>query len=259
MLSRLRQRGLAGLGIISTALVLCSCSTSRVVNQPTREIYLIIDDAGPNFRQTEAFLEISEPLTIAVLPDYTYTEKTALVAQNCHPDKELILHQPMEAINSKIDPGPGAILLNTPVSDVGRILRDNLAQIPSAMGMNNHMGSRVTQNRELLEATMEFCQTNNLFFIDSFTTPDSIAGLIANEYGVPTVQQQIFLDNDRDVKAIQKQFSKGMRIAAKQGSVVMIGHVWSPETARVIEQMIPFAKSHSFSFHTISEIFESVH
>ena len=220
-----------------------------------QKIFILIDDAGQSLQQIEPFLALPTPLTIAVLPSCPETRLTAWIVREKHPDKQLILHQPMASVRPESDPGPGALLGDTPPDQVAGILQKNMIQVPGARGMNNHMGSLITQNRELMEATMAFCKTNHLFFIDSFTIPHSIAGNVAQEFGVPTAQQQVFLDNDSDEGAIRTQFERGMRIAKDQGSVVMIGHAWSPTTARVIGEMAPQVLRDGYSFHPISDIF----
>lgn len=223
--------------------------------RPAREVYIIIDDAGQNLSQCASFFNLEAPLSMAVLPGCPCSEKVAHIVYNKYPSKEVILHQPMEAMNPRINPGPGAILADTPVDQVAEILTRNMAQVPGAKGMNNHMGSRVTQNRQLMEATMAFCKENNLFFIDSLTIASSIAGGVARQYGVPTATLQVYLDNDHQEETIRNQFNKGLAIAAKTGSVIMIGHTWSPNTAIVLRDMYPAAVHEGFTFHTISEIF----
>jgi polysaccharide deacetylase 2 family uncharacterized protein YibQ len=226
-------RRLKVFGMVLLGLLLCSCRTAPKI-KADHQVYIIIDDAGQALAQIRPFLQIQAPITIAVLPGYEDTRETARRIQNA-PNKQLILHQPMEPVNPKIDPGPGAIFIDTPADEVAGILQHNMEQVPGAKGMNNHMGSRVTQDRERMEAAMAFCKQNGLFFIDSFTIPTSIAGQVARENGVPTAQQNVFLDDNRGAEAIRKQFEKGLRIAAERGSVVMIGHAWSPNTARVIQ------------------------
>jgi len=254
-LNRIRKSKTGALCTALISLMLCGCYAPRTAKN-THKIIVIIDDAGPNFNQIEPFLNIPAPLTIAVLPDYSYTEKTAENITLHHPDKELILHQPMEPVDPAIDPGSGTIWVDTPKEKILNILTTNIMQVANAKGMNNHMGSLVTQNRDVMETVITFCKTNDLYFIDSFTTPDSVAGIIAHQQGVPSTQQHVFLDNDRDPYVIREQFIKGMHIAEKKGYVVMIGHAWSPETASIINQMVPIAKKHAFSFHTASTLFK---
>jgi len=248
-------RYLATIGMILSTLLLCSCRTSPPA-RPDYKVFVIIDDAGNALSQTAPFLRLPTPLTISVMPGCKATRETARQVRST-PNKQLMLHQPMEPINPNIDPGPGAILMKTPVEDIARILRDNIEEVAGATGMNNHMGSLVTQDRERMDATMEFCKANHLFFIDSFTISTSIAGKVAREHGVPTAQQNIFLDDDRSAEAIRKQFEKGLQIARNHGSVVMIGHAWSPETARVIGEMTAPSRNSGYSFHTLSDHFKS--
>lgn len=247
-------------GLWLSLLLLVGCATQPPAKkiqkvEQNQKIFILIDDAGQNLQQVEPFLALQTPLTIAILPSCPETRLTAWIVREKHPDKQLILHQPMASVRPESNPGPGAVLSDTPADQVADILQKNMAQVPGARGMNNHMGSLITQNRDLMEATMTYCKENGLFFIDSFTIPNSIAGSVAREFGVPTAQQQVFLDNDSDEEAIQKQFERGMRIAKGQGFVVMIGHAWSPTTARVIAQMAPQAIRDGYSFHPISDIF----
>lgn len=250
-----------------TAFLFCGCRTTpkptpSTAKQPEitpaskYQVYLIIDDAGQRLSQTERFLNLPVPLTIAVLPGLPATQSSAEAISRQSTDKQLMLHQPMQAMNSKLDPGPGAIFSDTPIEEIPDILRKNMAQLPGAKGMNNHMGSQITQDRERMNAVMAFCETNDLFFVDSFTTAASIAGEVAQEHGVPTAQQYIFLDNDHNEEAIIDQFQKGLRIAYDRGFVVMIGHVWSAETAQVIARMAQPAQDAGYSFHLIDDVFE---
>jgi polysaccharide deacetylase 2 family uncharacterized protein YibQ len=222
------------------------------------QIYLIIDDAGQRLSQTRTFLELPVPLTIAVLPGLPATRSSAEAIHNQSGNKQMILHQPMQPIRSTANPGPGVIRTDTPLEEIPNILRQNLAQVPWAKGMNNHMGSLLTQDSTCMHAVMAFCKTYDLFFVDSYTTPASIAGQVAREHGVPTAQQHVFLDNERDEEAITQQFQKGMQIAKQHGFVVMIGHAWSPETARVIERIAQPAIAAGYSFHTIGDVFSSI-
>ncbi|QHI70710.1 divergent polysaccharide deacetylase family protein [Tichowtungia aerotolerans] len=247
------------------ALLFCGCRTSPSPHeqasrplQPTPDtdyqIYLIIDDAGQRLSQIQPFLELPVPMTIAVLPGLPATQSSAAAIQLQSDSKQLILHQPMQPMRSTADPGPGAIYSDTPLEEIPNILRQNLAEVPAARGMNNHMGSLITQDRSKMNAVMAFCKTNDLFFVDSVTTPASIATQAALEHGVPTAQQHVFLDNDRSEEAITRQFERGMRIAKDKGFVVMIGHASSPETARVIGLMHQPAKDANYSFHMIDDL-----
>ena len=261
--STTRQRTISVSGTLLALLLFPACKTPPPPEPPTppesieatRQIYLLIDDAGQSVRQANAFLTLPAPLTLAILPNCPCTKKVAQALSKNHPDKQFILHQPMEPLNPAINPGPGAIRSDTLPEQVATLLTENMAQLPGACGMNNHMGSRITQDRPLMTATILFCKTNHLFFIDSFTTPESIAGVIACEQGVPTARQSVFLDNDHSEQAIQKQFERGMQIAETHGTVIMIGHAWSPATARVISRMIPIARASGYSFHPLSDLF----
>ena len=122
-------------------------SHAPVIRQ--KQIFLVIDDAGLDVGETQQFLDIPVPMTIAVLPHLKQT-KEVCAAISRHKDKEIILHQPMEAYDRNANTGPGTIQNTTRSSEVAGILDRNLASVRGAVGMNNHMGSRVTENEVLI-------------------------------------------------------------------------------------------------------------
>ncbi len=135
--------------ILSVALLLFQlfcCFASAKERQ--KQIFLVIDDAGLALEETQQFLDIPVPMTIAVLPHLKQTREVC-AAISRHKDKEIILHQPMEAYNKEKNPGKGAIYNTTPPTEVRNILAANLASVRGAVGINNHMGSRVTENQNL--------------------------------------------------------------------------------------------------------------
>jgi hypothetical protein len=130
-------------------------------------LVFVIDDAGYSMKQLEEFLRLPFPLTISVLPGLPNSVKAAAAVRAA--GKELILHQPMQALGGQ-DPGPGAILLGMGRDEIERIVDDNLKTVPGAVGMNNHMGSAATADLGIMEAVAAVAKRRGIYYVDSLTT-----------------------------------------------------------------------------------------
>jgi hypothetical protein len=124
----------------------------------------------------------------------------------------------------KIDPGPGALLVGMDQAKVQGIIAANLEQVPQAVGMNNHMGSRFTSSRQGMLTALAEIQGRQLFFLDSLTSPDSVARQAAHQTQTPYLRRNIFLDNTREPQAISYQLQKAEQLALSQGQAIAIGH-----------------------------------
>lgn len=220
-----------------------------------KQIFIVIDDAGLVLEETQQFLDLPIPLTIAVLPHLKETrEVCAAIAR--HPDKEIILHQPMEAYDASQDPGPGAIRNTTRPSDIPTILARNLVSVHGARGMNNHMGSRVTENPELMRAVLRHCKASGLFFLDSKTAYNSQVKRLAQYEHMHYEGRDVFLDIQHDRAYIRKMWGQAVAKAQQNGYAIVIGHVWSPETAAAIRDSFQTLENQGYSFHLLSELYE---
>jgi len=220
-----------------------------------KQIFLVIDDAGLTLPETQQYLDIPVPMTIAVLPHLKKTREVCVaIAQ--HVDKEIILHQPMEAYDASKNPGPGAIFNTTPPSEVSAILKRNLASVRGAVGINNHMGSRVTENPELIRATLRHCKASALFFLDSKTAYNSQVPRIANQEHMHMEERHVFLDIQHDRDYIRHMWGSSIAYAKAHGYVVVIGHIWSKETAAAIRDSFQTLENQGYTFHLLSELYE---
>jgi polysaccharide deacetylase 2 family uncharacterized protein YibQ len=222
-----------------------------------KQLYIVIDDAGLDMMRLRPFLEFPAPLTVAIMPGCKYTTDTRDMMQNNYGDKEYILHQPMQPISESADPGKGAILDYMEPGQIPWTLDRNLAEIPGAKGMNNHMGSKITSNREMMRSVLQYCKANDLYFLDSLTTPNSVVAEVAKEVGLRYERRHVFLDNERDEDSITARYEEAARIADEKGYAIMIGHAWSPETAKVLQKVFPFAQREGYTFHVLSDLFEA--
>ncbi len=242
-------------------LMLCGCrhptAQSRLVQAPARQkqLFVVIDDAGLSVAEVRRFLRIPVPITIAVLPHQKQTKRVcSLIGQQS--DKQIMLHQPMEAYSKAEDPGKGAIYDQTRPADVARILQRNLASVRGAKGINNHMGSRVTENSALMREVLRYCKAHDLYFLDSKTAYNSKVAQVALEEHMRVEERHVFLDIQHDREYIREMWSQAVAHAREQGYVIVIGHAWSAETAAAIRDSYQTLINQGYTFHLLSELYE---
>lgn len=214
-------------------------------------IVLVMDDAGNNLHELDAFLAFSGPLTIAVLPGLPYSAEAARRIRNS--GKEVILHQPMEAIGGQ-NPGPGAIYSSMSDAEIRALVEKNLAEVGPVAGMNNHQGSKITMDERVMEIILSICHDKGIYFLDSRTTADTAAPLVAGRRGTKIWERDVFLDNIQEKAAMIRSFHEGLAKAEKKGGAIMIGHVWSSELAATLEELYPEMVEQGFSLSTISKV-----
>ena len=212
-------------------------------------LVFVIDDAGYSMKQLEEFLRLPFPLTISVLPGLPNSVKAAAAVRAA--GKELILHQPMQALGGQ-DPGPGAILLGMGRDEIERIVDDNLKTVPGAVGMNNHMGSAATADLGIMEAVAAVAKRRGIYYVDSLTTSGTAVAEAARLVGIPYWERNVFLDNAPDRASIIRAVEDGKKRASKDRPAVMIGHVWSAELAQALTDLYPQLVAEGFSLSTIS-------
>jgi len=200
-------------------------------------LVLVIDDAGNNLRDLDPFLQFPAPITIAVLPGLANSVETARRVRAA--GKELFLHQPMEPLNGQEPGPPGAIKTGMSPVEVKEILVKNLNEIGPVAGFNNHEGSRATADPAIMRPLLEVSRDSALYFLDSRTTADTAAPLIAKELGVKIAQRNFFLDNEQDREAILAVLESGCKWAEQNGTAILIGHAWSPRLAAILAEAHP--------------------
>jgi polysaccharide deacetylase 2 family uncharacterized protein YibQ len=209
----------------------------------------VIDDAGNNLTELDAFLALPFPLTIAVLPGLPNSVECARRIRAA--GKEVFLHQPMEALGGQ-NPGPGAVYAGMSPSEVRAVLEKNIAELGPIAGMNNHQGSRITMDEAMMETVLSVCRERGVYFLDSRTTADTAAPAAARRLGIMIGERDVFLDNIQDKAAMIRSVHEGLDRAEKKGAAVMIGHVWSSELAAVLEEIYPDLVEDGYSLSTIS-------
>lgn len=185
---------------------------------------IVIDDFGNHSEGTDAMLALGIPITAAIMPFMsTSKEDMEKVIQN---KKEAIIHLPMEPEVGKASwLGPRGIVTTLSDEEIKNRVKDAVKELDKAKGINNHMGSKAVQDRRVMDNIIEIAASNNLFFLDSKTTAKTIAGESCKSKGVKYYSRDIFLDNVKDVKSIEKQLDKAGKVALEKGYAIAIGHV----------------------------------
>ncbi len=215
-------------------------------------IALIIDDLGRSTQDLDALAALGIPLTYSVLP---YESRTPQVVRELkRRGAEMICHLPMEA-KGGASPGPGALLLSMDEKELRQATREALAAVDGAVGVNNHMGSGVSAEREAITSVLEVLAEEDLYYVDSRTGLDSLGYSVARHLGLPRAERQVFLDTDRDPEKIREQFARLLRVAAERGDAIAIGHP-HPETLEVLAAELGPAREKGFDFVTASQLLE---
>ncbi len=198
-------------------------------------ISLIIDDLGHRLSDGERATRLPGPVVCAVLP---HTPHGPYLAQRAHAaGKEVILHLPMQPHGHE-DAGSGSLDTGMSEAEWRARLDRNLASVPHAIGVNNHMGSRLTAEPRAMHWLMGALRERRLFFVDSLTTRDSLGARTARAQGLPTLARDLFLDRDPSPAAITAQLNGLERLAKERGHALAIGHPY-PATLAALEHWLP--------------------
>lgn len=200
------------------------------------KVAFIIDDLGYETEVAKKMMELEFPVALSILPFLQYSEFIA--EEGRKNNQEIMLHLPMESSNSSANPGPGAIKSYMTEEEIRQAVRDCILNFPYIIGTNNHMGSKITEDREIMEIILEEIREYNLFFIDSITTKDSIAYEVAQEMEIKSAVRSVFVDNENDMEYIKGQMLEVQETALREGEVIAIGHS-RINTFYVLKRMVP--------------------
>lgn len=213
-----------------------------IASSPPRasRVAIIIDDIGYDEKIALKFLSLDGLISFSVLPHSPFQESIAAAVRRG--GRDLLLHLPMEPVEyPQVDPGTGALLSSMTPDDFLDQLQKNLDAVPSAVGVNNHMGSKLTQDPARMRQLFTILKKRNLFFIDSLTGPRSYCQQAARLLQVRFAQRQVFLDHVQDPAAIRFQIKRLVGIAKEHGQAIGIGHPY-PATWEVLSEELPGIK-----------------
>ena len=224
------------------------------VAKPSRKVAVVIDDMGKDMASIERLLKLDTPVTVAVLPFLKHSKDVANFAHEA--GLEVLLHIPMEPKDlAENDPGKGALLVNMEIKDIRSVLNEDMDEIPYITGVNNHIGSRFTEDASLMKEVLAVVKERGFFFLDSKTTDKSKALSIAKKAGVKSAGRNVFLDNEQDKEYIKGQFRELIGIAKKRGKAIAIGHPHAA-TLTALEEMIPEFKREGVEVVRVGELIE---
>ena len=213
-------------------------------------IAVVIDDLGVNRKGTAAVSRLDGPLTLAFLPyAANLTEQTRAARAAGH---ELMVHMPMEPAGDDY-PGPNALLASLEPAELVSRVGSYLRSFPGFVGANNHMGSLLTADSRYMSLVMAELRRHGLLFLDSRTTPRSVAAREARRLNVPYAERDVFLDNEIDLDAVLRQLARVESIARSKGYAVAIGHPHDV-TIEALRGWLPTLDARGFALVPISAI-----
>lgn len=216
------------------------------------KLVFVFDDGGQNMSQLESFVTLPFPITVAVLPRLSYSVEAAKRVRSS--GNEVMLHQPMQAINIKVNPGPGAILPEMSVDEIKATVKANISEIAPIAGVNNHEGSLISEDEFKMMAVLETIKSNGIFYLDSRTTSQTRVPQAAMELGMGYYERNVFLDNTKKREDILTEIRKGLDVANKTGCAIMIGHIWSSDVLPgILRELYPILTSKGYTFSTVSK------
>jgi polysaccharide deacetylase 2 family uncharacterized protein YibQ len=199
-------------------------------------VVIIIDDMGMDRVHTREAMDLPGPLTFAFLP-YAGDLKaqTEMAKAKGH---ELMVHVPMEPMKAGLNAGPHVLKTGTSPADFLKTLNDDLAAFDGYVGINNHMGSRMTQDRAGMQLLMADLKKRGLLFVDSKTISTSVAEEEAQKAGIPSAGRDVFLDHEETYEAVEGALEELEKVALRDGLAIAIGHP-KAETLKALREWLP--------------------
>lgn len=225
--------------IITDKIYVNSAKTPDIVTKlPGKRatMSIVIDDFGYSAEPIKLFAGMGRPITFAVLPYRQWTNEAATRALAS--GQRVMIHLPMEPLQASAQSENITITTNLSDNEIRSIVENAIANVPGAVGINNHQGSRATADRRVMRVVLETIKANNLFFVDSRTNSNSIAYSLAGQMGVRTQYNSLFLDNQDNISYVKDKLRTAMQLALNSGHVTVIGHA-RVNTAKAVREMIP--------------------
>jgi polysaccharide deacetylase 2 family uncharacterized protein YibQ len=194
-------------------------------------VAIVIDDLGQDVKQAREVLSLHDRITVAIMPGLGNSGKIAALAKQGN--REMLIHLPMEYRGKNGKPATGMLRSDMTPMEFLAVVSEDVASVPGAVGINNHEGSALTENKEAMKFLMAELKARNLLFLDSLTSAKSVAYATAKEFGLKAAKRDVFLDNEADNPAsIRKQLDELADIARERGKAIGIGH---PHPATISE------------------------
>ena len=199
------------------------------------KLSIVIDDFGYRPVEENKVLQMPAAISVAVLPNATFAREMAIKAnQSGH---EVLIHLPMAPL-SKQPLEKDTLTPEMSSAEIERIIRDAVGKVPYAVGLNNHMGSKMTSSLPGMQKVMQVLNHYNFYFLDSMTIGNSQSIPASQGTHVKVLKRRVFLDDSLNAAAIRQQFTRAVKLAQRDGYAIAIGHP-HPNTVRVLQQMLP--------------------
>lgn len=224
---------------------------TRAVPPGKGQVVIIIDDMGMDRKHSLQVIDMPYPLTLAFLP---YAPKLPeITKQAIDRGHELIIHVPMQPIDSRLNVGPLALRDDMAQQSFDAALEKIFASFDGYVGINNHMGSKLTQDRKAMDRVMEALAKRNLLFVDSKTIPNSVAADSAAKHGLAFAERDVFLDHENTKEFVMDALHDLEIIAKRRGYAVAIGH---PKEATIqgLKEWLPTLKDKGLTLVAVSKV-----
>lgn len=218
-------------------------------NQPM--IAIVLDDVGVAPQHAEMAVALPAPIVLSIM---TYAKNAASLAERAHAKgHEIMVHMPMQPMNTAINPGPNVLNVGMAPDELKRRIDWGLGRFKGYVGFNNHMGSRFTQDADGMRVVLEEAKRRGLLFLDSKTIAGSVGDRMAAAMDVTHIARDVFLDDDMSEVAVARQLAEAEAVARRQGYAVAIGHP-HPGTIAVLKRWLPEAKARGFAIVPLTTI-----
>lgn len=221
--------------------------------EPRGQVALIMDDMGASLETLDELIPLGRPVTVSVLPYSANAAETARIAHE--KGLEVLLHLPLESVNNHeaMAGTEGLIMAMMTEPAIVAAFEASYDRVPFAVGTNNHMGSRITADRDLMRTVLKPIKERGLFFVDSRTTGKTVALEEARRMGIPAAQRDIFLDADEDRGRIRGRLVELLQRARKKGQAIGICHPF-PETLAVLKSSLHLVDVYNLEFVPVSRL-----
>ncbi|WP_413468741.1 divergent polysaccharide deacetylase family protein [Marinobacter sp.] len=240
----------AALGLLGASAPTLAEPAQEAPRSVPPTIAIIIDDMGHDLIQGQRLVAMEQPLTLAFLPYRRHTTALAEAAHRNH--KEIMLHAPM-ANTRQFGLGPGGLDVTMDQNTTASTLRRALASIPHVRGVNNHMGSQLTQMQNNMNWVMSELVNYPVYFVDSRTIATSVAADTAAAHRIPTLTRDVFLDHEQTEEYVDRQFRLLVKKARENGSAIGIGHPHKV-TVDYLSRVLPTLDEQGIAVATVSAL-----
>lgn len=240
------------IGIRDSCLFLLHLVSSPTLWRDSGKIVILIDDFGNRWNTfVRSFFELPGQINISVIPGFQLSRKVAVEAQKkgC----EVLLHLPMEPVKADVQDNGYTILTRMTHSQMERVLKRALEDVPGVFGINNHMGSKVTADPRAMTTLLQIIRSMNLYFLDSRTSTVSVAYELAQKLGLRCGKRDIFLDAKMDKESIRNQLYRLVQKAKSHGYAVGIGHCHR-HMLEILRDEMPKIQEKGYRFVQLSEV-----